>query len=729
MHRWPFLVLSIALASSGGCRCKPKAPAKPPPSLDQRLQRVQRAEWRRSSDRQGWLLKQLEASEPKLRRQAALAVGRIGLLAGSPQLVELLEKDPQPVVRRATLFALEALLLDAPLPLARHKSLLSALRARWRHERDHEVRAALLPTLGRVGDAAERQIIDSALSGPEAQSAALAWGLLARRGRLDRDASAALRPLLRANDARLRRLASWAVAGAAAGRGPTPVLPELLELGAKDKDMEVRAWAVRAIASEPKPSNHAEWLLARFAGRQMAVQVEAAAGLSRAGLWAAVKLTLELRKLWRELGGSHQRLTGPRLHAMLAGLRALEGMANVATIRQLADDLLELADASDAVVHYLPLQALAIDLVHCAAARLWDLGAGRLERSPTCGTARAPHLDAIGRRRHVVGVVAAMPRRDAVWRLLLLQRYFRDPAPQVRQSAVLALRSIPDVAIGAPLTRALDDTDLGVLEAAGRVVARQADHLRGLALAPRLARRLERLHPLREPAPTCALLQGLTPLRDRSVLPLLAQLRQSPARGVRRCADEAVRGIAGLVPPLPPPPSRGLPDLRWSRDPQAPLPRRAIMVTERGEIVLELLPDQAPATVATFARRAGRRAYRGGAILPRLPGELVEFGGRLDGYDEARYRLPCELSLEPFERADLGMILPAGRDSAGLRFFVALRRLPRFDGRATRFGRVVSGFSHLLALQPGERIKDLYIPAPKPPAAATSTPSTKKRLD
>lgn len=185
--------------------------------------------------------------------------------------------------------------------------------------------------------------------------------------------------------------------------------------------------------------------------------------------------------------------------------------------------------------------------------------------------------------------------------------------------------------------------------------------------------------------------------------------------------------MAGWIPAPPQPPSRGLPDLQWHHRRERDLPRRAVLVTRRGEVEIELYPESAPAGVAFFARWAQRRRYRGTRFDRVLPGERLFFGGRLDGLDPRSFRLPCELTPRPVERGHLGVALPAGRDSGGARLFVALRRLPLLDGRRTLLGKVVSGLPILDALHPGEKIKDLYIPKPRPAkAGAGMTKRTEK---
>jgi cyclophilin family peptidyl-prolyl cis-trans isomerase/HEAT repeat protein len=723
------LTLAAALAATASCRCEsPDAELSPakqrrPISEGERLAWIQREEWRRSTD-PGWLRRQLQAPKASVRARAALAIGRSGHQRSLEALLPLLG-DAEAKVRRSVSFALRLLVLEDGLGLTRRRRALDALRRRLTLERDEAVRRELLTTLGWTGGAAERPLLERAFHGAQGPAAVSAWGVLAARGHIHRGASAALAPLLKSKDRRLRRLAAWAAAVTPPTRQPSTLLGALRALG-RDPDPMIRANATRAVASSP--TGHTDWLLARYRDAAMPVQLAAARGLARGSLRAGVKLTAEIKQLWRRVGGNHYRLTGPRVYAVIAGLQALESRASVATLRQLADDMLELADASDAAVRYAPLQALSVDRVHCAAARLYDFGSRRIERSASCGTARAPQLDALWRRRFVVSVIADMPAREAPWKLLLLRRYLRAKQPALRSAAMGELAKLDDPNIGAALARGISDEDLGVLQAAADSVARRASILDATGLSRALLLRLSQLNPVQRPESCCTVARALGQLKVRAALPALQRLRAAPLRGVRRCADRAVLGMAGWVPAPPPPPSRGLPDLQWHHRRERELPQRAMLVTRRGEIAIELYPQSAPAAVAFFARWAQRRRFRNTRFDRVSPAERLFLGGRADGLDPRSFRLPCELTPRAVERGHVGVALPAGRDSGGARLFIALRRLPLLDGRRTLIGKVVSGMSILDALHAGEKVKDLYIPRPaRDTGGAGMTKRTEKR--
>ncbi len=742
------------------CRCNREGPpggqgsACPTSGRDVRVELALRAarrdEWRRvsaASIRDG-----LSDKDSAVRARAALAAGRSGVLSNSDKLLALLGADPDAEVRRQAAFALRLLVLDASRPgEALEGRVARAFAERLASEDAPDGRREVIVSLGWTGDGKiALPVIEQLLKQPpvaqpqpkiEGQpqpqpqpktktktktktSADLAAGLtaagvLAYRNRLDQTERAALaralQPLLEHPQPSLRMLATWARARLKHPPGPA-ALAALRRVadGTGDRTLaavEARAWAIRAIG-RAKLDDHprlVDWLAsARMRDPDVGPQVEAIRALAGGGQRAVVKLCGALDELWRSIGQSHFRLTGRRLRAMLVALEVLEPHARLATVKRLARSMLELSDASDAAVRYSPVEAHSVDLVHCAAARLADLGLGRPEHSATCGTARAAAVTAPMRRAWVASLIGKM-NRPPQWKLTLLRRYLTDSAVQVRGAALEALSLVDSPLVEAPLLGAVQDRDDGVLGAAALAVAARAAQLSldgRKRLSNRLVARLAALAPLGEPDTCCDLVKALGALGQS---PPLQRLLASPAWAVRRCAYDALE--ARGVKPEPSADghgSRGLPELSWSGD--RPPPRKAVIVTHKGEIFLELFADETPATAANLGRLATRRFYRGIRLHRVVPGFVVQGGDpRGDGRGGPGYTIPCELTPRPYLRGSVGMAL-AGRDTGGSQIFITLSRQPHLDGRYTQLGRVTKGMDVVDRLHVGDEIKDLYIP-------------------
>lgn len=714
MRRLGLIALLLSASTLIGCRSKSSAPNERPPTKE-RLARIQDQEWRRAELRPGALRDALKDPLPEVRARVVLAIGRMGLVAPVELLGAL--KDKSSRVRSQAAFAL-ALLVNARPSLRPRvaKGLITALSK----EKERAVRQQLMLAIGRVGRAEDRGVLEATFSSEGREAALRAWGLLARRVGLGRQSGAALAPYLSSKRSTESRAAAWAAAQRGAKGEEDPLWNKLLAAGSEHDDEPTRRWAVRAVARQAPQKVELQWLLERLRDPAASVREAAAETFSRRGVRSAVKLTVALRRLWREAGSNHHRLTGTSVFPVLAGVRALERRARIATIRQFAADLLYLSDASDAAIRYSPTEASSVDRVHCAAARLWDLGVERIERTPTCGTARAPDLSASWRRLLVVNTIVDVERRDAEWKLTLLRRYLRDPAPGVREGAIARLSSLDHPTVEAALTRALDDRDPGVLGAAFGVIAKRERPTFAPALAKKVAQRVETLKPLAAPLLVCDGVAALQRLGARFALPLLDRLQRSPALAIQRCASRAVKRLQPKAarPAPSKAPSRGLPDLRWTGKDGVPLPRRAVLVTQRGEVQLELFAQRAPAAVAHFARHARNQRYKGSLFLSRQRGRVTAGTRRTPRWRGDGPTLPDECSPSPVAAGLLAMHRghvdgrPAA-DSASRAFFITLEERPDLELDVTIFGRVRSGLEVLQKTHESEKIKDLYIPQSK----------------
>ncbi|MCA9671021.1 MAG: peptidylprolyl isomerase [Myxococcales bacterium] len=720
----PQTLLSLALAAclaatSAGCRCgaEPPPPARSEQEARQRLRaalrEIQHAEWRRTDDARITIW--IGDGRPDVRAHVARLIGRVGLSRYYLPLAEQLLVDDDVKVRREAAFALRLLGLDGRGPSIA-LTVARALARRLPVERDARVRELLVIGLGWTARSEAFSLLAPLVAhdDDEGDAAILAMGMLGKRNVGAPTHSSKLLGALVSARPRRRLLACWAIYRLG-GSADDRVLGALRRLAADTRaadrhSSEARAWAIRALAARP-PAKQLEWLVARLRDPEPLVQQAVFESLARLGTTGAVELAKHLPKLFREVGASHQRLTGARLAPLLAGIDALRPHARTATVRGYAQRVLESSDGGKAAVKYSPVEKHAVDLIHCKSAALVDIGWRRVEYTPTCGTTHAAALSPTWRRALVVHTIAEI-NRSPEWKLTVLRRYLGDAAPRVRAAAVDALASMESsTAPLAPLVRAAGDRDHVVVASAAQVVKKRARLLSGVAdtLSAKLAAHLQDLNVVVEPEVACTLIDALVALRAREALPVLRWLAEGAAWAVRRCAS---RGLASLgVTDRRPTQwlSRGLPDMRWTKRGDAAPPTKAVLVTDKGEAFIELYAKTAPATVANFARLALRRFFRGKRFHRVVPGFVVQGGDpRGDGWGGPGYTIPCELSPRPYVRGALGMAL-AGRDSGGSQFFIALARQPHLDGRYTIFGRVLSGMDVIDRVHEGARIKDLYI--------------------
>jgi peptidyl-prolyl cis-trans isomerase B (cyclophilin B) len=135
--------------------------------------------------------------------------------------------------------------------------------------------------------------------------------------------------------------------------------------------------------------------------------------------------------------------------------------------------------------------------------------------------------------------------------------------------------------------------------------------------------------------------------------------------------------------------------------------KQAVVETDMGTFVLELLPDLAPNHVGYFMKLAGEGAYDGTIFHRVIRYGLIQGGDPLstDPAKAAEYGtgglkvLAPEFSSESFTAGAVGAVLvPGDPNSAGAQFFVCATDQTALDGQYTLFARVVDGLEVVQAI-------------------------------
>jgi peptidylprolyl isomerase len=132
-----------------------------------------------------------------------------------------------------------------------------------------------------------------------------------------------------------------------------------------------------------------------------------------------------------------------------------------------------------------------------------------------------------------------------------------------------------------------------------------------------------------------------------------------------------------------------------------------------GQIVIDLLPDVAPAHVEQITTLAKEGSYDGVAFHRVIDGFMAQTGdvqyGKV-GADAAmagmggsdKPDLPAEFSSISFERGIVGMARAQSPDSANSQFFIMFAPGTFLDGQYTVVGRVISGMDVVDKIKKGE---------------------------
>lgn len=121
-----------------------------------------------------------------------------------------------------------------------------------------------------------------------------------------------------------------------------------------------------------------------------------------------------------------------------------------------------------------------------------------------------------------------------------------------------------------------------------------------------------------------------------------------------------------------------------------------------GRVVIELLPQVAPKTVARMKELARQGFFDGTPIHRVIPGFMAQMGDPTGtGTGGSGQNLPAEFSNLRHERGVVSMARAQDLNSADSQFFICFAPAPSLDGRYTIWGRVVDGMQFVDRIKAG----------------------------
>jgi peptidyl-prolyl cis-trans isomerase B (cyclophilin B) len=137
--------------------------------------------------------------------------------------------------------------------------------------------------------------------------------------------------------------------------------------------------------------------------------------------------------------------------------------------------------------------------------------------------------------------------------------------------------------------------------------------------------------------------------------------------------------------------------------------KKAIIETDKGNIVLELFEKDAPKTVANFEKLI-RQGFYNGLTFHRVIPDFVIQGGcpKGDGTGGPGYSIKCEINPQKHGKGALSMA-HAGKDTGGSQFFITHSAQPHLDGAHTVFGKVIEGMDVVQKIRPGDVMNRLRV--------------------
>lgn len=133
-------------------------------------------------------------------------------------------------------------------------------------------------------------------------------------------------------------------------------------------------------------------------------------------------------------------------------------------------------------------------------------------------------------------------------------------------------------------------------------------------------------------------------------------------------------------------------------------PLAALNIKDWGKVEIELNPEEAPNTVASFIELANSGFYDGLTFHRIIKGFMIQGGDPSgDGTGGPGYKIKGEMSNNKFnnkllhEKGVISMArVPTGFDTAGSQFFITLDDQPGLDGDYAVFGKVVEGMDIIM---------------------------------
>ena len=139
-----------------------------------------------------------------------------------------------------------------------------------------------------------------------------------------------------------------------------------------------------------------------------------------------------------------------------------------------------------------------------------------------------------------------------------------------------------------------------------------------------------------------------------------------------------------------------------------PNPQVTIETERGGPLTIELLPLQAPLTVAAFLGLVDRHFFDGSRWHRVVPNFVIQDGDpRGDGWGGPGFVQRDEVNQTRYQAGTVGMAL-SGPDTGGSQFFITHSPQPHLDGTYTVFGRVASDMRILDQVAQGDRIRSIH---------------------
>jgi peptidyl-prolyl cis-trans isomerase B (cyclophilin B) len=135
----------------------------------------------------------------------------------------------------------------------------------------------------------------------------------------------------------------------------------------------------------------------------------------------------------------------------------------------------------------------------------------------------------------------------------------------------------------------------------------------------------------------------------------------------------------------------------------------AVIKTAKGDLTLELYPQDAPVTVNSFVSLARKGFYNGLTFHRIMPGFMAQGGDPTGtGSGGPGYKFQDEFSSRTHQAGSLSMA-NSGANTNGSQFFICYAPQPHLNGKHTVFGQLTQGMDALKQLVNGDKMTEVIV--------------------
>ncbi|MFA7289064.1 MAG: peptidylprolyl isomerase [Melioribacteraceae bacterium] len=129
-----------------------------------------------------------------------------------------------------------------------------------------------------------------------------------------------------------------------------------------------------------------------------------------------------------------------------------------------------------------------------------------------------------------------------------------------------------------------------------------------------------------------------------------------------------------------------------------------LVKTNKGDIVIELMPELAPITVGSFTKLVNEKFFDNIIFHRVVPNFVIQTGDPSGtGWRGPGYDIISETSTLPYKEGMIGMA-SAGKDTEGSQWFIMNSYYPHLNGKYSLFGKVISGMDTVNTIDQDDKI-------------------------